>query len=76
MRLSCAISRIVLEVLTIIFAAAVSLVALCFAALTIPNAPEPAVPWIVKSHGDGVAETSGGGTGCERYDAKYVFRLD
>jgi hypothetical protein len=27
-----------------IFAAAVSLVTLCFAALTVPRAPEPAVP--------------------------------
>jgi hypothetical protein len=56
-------------------------VILCFAALTVPNPPEPAVPLhtqssIVKSHGDGVADMSGGGAGIERYDLKYVFRFD
>jgi hypothetical protein len=81
MRLSRAIFPTVLRVLTMIFAAAVSLETLCFAALTVPNAPEPAVPlhtqsWIVKSHSDGVAEMSGGGIGRERYDAKYVLKFD
>jgi hypothetical protein len=30
----------------------------------------------VKCHGEGVAEISGGGAGCERYDLKNVFRFD
>ena len=79
--LFCNISLIVLEVLIMVFAAAGSPVSLCFAALTVPNPPEPAVPLhiqssMVKSHGDGVADMSGGGAGLERYDLKYAFRFD
>jgi hypothetical protein len=64
-----------------VFAAAGSPVSLCFAALTAPNPPKPAVPLhtqssMVKSYRDGVADMLGGGVGLERYDLKYAFRFD